>query len=261
MEHPKIVIYPPEEHAARKRMLEALAALHDVEFFPADESVLSDERFAWIFGGTNEFVQSAADAGTKVLAFTKSHAGEKIDASGKVVFGFSEAVPPSFRDGVFDDDSLNTLVRLAIEPADEVLARKGDVPVWVRRSLGPGTFDFLAVSLPELAPEQYLFDYFHHGSWVALLPVLQFLKEASPWASPPLRACFMFDDPNLHWRSYGHIDYQELARQGREHRYHASFATVPLDGWLVNRTAASLFRRLSNCLFGVQNFRFHNVYS
>src|SRR3712207_7699471 len=49
------------------------------------------------------------------------------------------------------------------------------------------------------------------------------------WTPAPLRAAIMFDDPNLHWKSYGYIIYPELVEHAKEHNYHAVFATVPLD--------------------------------
>jgi hypothetical protein len=62
------------------------------------------------------------------------------------------------------------------------------------------------------------------------------------WQPPSLRACFLFDDPNLHATSYGFIDYATLVRHARRHRYHATFATIPLDSWLVREPAARIFR-------------------
>src|SRR6266480_3662974 len=52
----------------------------------------------------------------------------------------------------------------------------------------------------------------------------------------------MFDDPNLHWRSYGYIHYPELVDHARRHNYHACFATVPMDSWYAHPKTASLFR-------------------
>jgi hypothetical protein len=63
------------------------------------------------------------------------------------------------------------------------------------------------------------------------------------WRNPELRACFLFDDPNLHWPSYGHLHYEELARDAAHHRYHVAIATVPLDGWLVHPQARNTFAR------------------
>jgi hypothetical protein len=58
----------------------------------------------------------------------------------------------------------------------------------------------------------------------------------------PLRACFMFDDPNLHWPSYGYVNYRAIAARARREHYHVSFATVPLDNWFTHAGAAEIFR-------------------
>jgi hypothetical protein len=64
----------------------------------------------------------------------------------------------------------------------------------------------------------------------------------------------MFDDPNLHWRSYGYVKYHELVEDACEHNYHVSFATIPMDGWHVHNETANLFRenpgRLSLLIHG-----------
>jgi hypothetical protein len=52
----------------------------------------------------------------------------------------------------------------------------------------------------------------------------------------------MFDDPNLHRPTYGHIDFAKLGRHAESNNYHASIATIPLDSWYVNSAAAALFR-------------------
>ena len=53
----------------------------------------------------------------------------------------------------------------------------------------------------------------------------------------------MFDDPNLHWKTYGYVDYERLALDATAHNYHVAFATIPLDAWYVHEPTAALFRR------------------
>ena len=52
----------------------------------------------------------------------------------------------------------------------------------------------------------------------------------------------MIDDPNLHWPSYGFLKYEQLIDHASRNAYHVGFATVPLDGWLVEPRAATLVR-------------------
>ena len=104
---------------------------------------------------------------------------------------------------------------------------------------------FSAYALEELASGQTLRDHLREGRFMGLVPLLHFLEEVcgeAAWTRPPLRACFVIDDPNLHWTSYGFIDYAELASHAARHGYHVALAMVPLDGALVSRRAAQLFK-------------------
>jgi hypothetical protein len=81
--------------------------------------------------------------------------------------------------------------------------------------------------------------------FIEVLPLLHFLHElvgAGRSDGPPLRACFMFDDPNLHWRRYGYVDFEQIAARAVKHNYHVSFATIPIDSWFIHKPTAALFR-------------------
>ena len=58
----------------------------------------------------------------------------------------------------------------------------------------------------------------------------------------------MFDDPNLHWPTYGFIDFAQIAAHAQMHNYHVSFATIPLDTWFVHMPTAALFKQHSDRL-------------
>jgi hypothetical protein len=53
----------------------------------------------------------------------------------------------------------------------------------------------------------------------------------------------MMDDPNLHWRTYGFVDFKEIASHAQENNYHICFATIPLDTWFVHKPTALLFQQ------------------
>lgn len=59
---------------------------------------------------------------------------------------------------------------------------------------------------------------------------------------PPLRACFIFDDPNLHWPRYGWVHFEQIATQATRENYHVAFATIPLDTWFTHGATAQVFR-------------------
>jgi hypothetical protein len=62
------------------------------------------------------------------------------------------------------------------------------------------------------------------------------------WNLPPTRAAFVIDDPNLHWWSYGFVDFRQIADDAENEGYHVAMATIPLDAWLVHPGVAGLFR-------------------
>ena len=133
----------------------------------------------------------------------------------------------------------------SVMPGDRILATYAGIPFWLRRVAAEKILDVVSVPLPILAPGESAFDHLHGGNFLPVLPLYHFLKTAvidAGWTFPPPRACLMFDDPNLHWGSYGYISYPELIRRSRISNYHVAFATVPFDAWYTNSKAASLFK-------------------
>jgi hypothetical protein len=95
-----------------------------------------------------------------------------------------------------------------------------------------------------LRSDENFVDVFRAGRFLEDLVLLHFLRVAGEphlYATPPLRAAFMFDDPNLHWPTYGCIDFREIARHARRSNFHVAFATIPLDAWFTHRSTAQLF--------------------
>ncbi|MGZ8831278.1 MAG: hypothetical protein ACXW2Q_12990, partial [Thermoanaerobaculia bacterium] len=130
-------------------------------------------------------------------------------------------------------------------PQTTPLASIRGAPVWGIRGAPPSRNHFVGIPVPELGDGQPLFQCFDDGHLAEIIPLLSFLRELTDdprWTEPPLSACFMFDDPNLHWPTYGHLDFAEVAGQAARHRYHVAFATIPLDGWFVHSKTAALFR-------------------
>jgi hypothetical protein len=138
----------------------------------------------------------------------------------------------------------------AIPPAEsaQVLASVDGAPVWWQAhdaETGSGSLYRSSYPLAELGESETLRDHLRPGQFMGLLPLVHFLGVAlgaQGWQPPPLRASFVIDDPNLHWPTYGFLDYREMAKHASRHGYHVALATVPLDGWLVDPRAASLVR-------------------
>ncbi|WP_104428923.1 hypothetical protein [Methylobacter tundripaludum] len=125
------------------------------------------------------------------------------------------------------------------------LACKTESPIWAVQEHRDCQHHYVALTIPELNSDEPIFHHFHDNQFLALLPLLTFLRQLTDenrWDPPPLQACFMFDDPNLHWPTYGFINFFEMARHADLHNYHASFATIPLDAWFVHQQTADLFQ-------------------
>lgn len=127
-----------------------------------------------------------------------------------------------------------------------VLASKEVSPVWAMQEVEGLQHHYIALPIPELNDGEFLFQFFHGRRFLQLLPLIIFLRiltEDPRWEQPPLQACFMFDDPNLHWRTYGFVDFAEIAAHAQMHNYKVSFATIPLDTWFVHKPTALLFQQ------------------
>jgi hypothetical protein len=132
-----------------------------------------------------------------------------------------------------------------------VLATVDGRPVWRRQGERGATLAVSAYALAQLHDGQALREQLQGGRFMGLLPLVHFIGELlgeNGWTAPPLRASFVVDDPNLHWTSYGFLDYAELIEHAKRHGYHMGFATVPLDGWFVHRRAAALLAENASAL-------------
>jgi hypothetical protein len=108
---------------------------------------------------------------------------------------------------------------------EEILASYGSIPLWVRRANDEWSGYMVNLPLPTLTVAEKPFDYLNGYHFMQLLPLLHFLRKATAemgWTPPPIRACFMFDDPNLHWPSYGCLSYAKVLERARAERFHVS---------------------------------------
>lgn len=237
-----IGIYPANELTRRRRLFDALAQLFTIDFIGLSESEQPPVAAAILFDADRPHAARLAESGCRCLAFLKASAPISL-APENVILSSTSPLDLCFRGRILADKTLECAFHVFADPQDAVVARKGDSILWIHREYGAAAVDLVAMEPPDLAEDAYLFDHFHRDNWIRFLPMLHFLKEVSGWERPPLRACFMFDDPNLHWNSYGFIRYASLAQSARENRYHVSFAAVPLDGWYVHRQTAALFQK------------------
>jgi hypothetical protein len=179
-----------------------------------------------------------------------------------VAFADLAGVPAPFRGRRVLTRVPRTWRPLDVRDGDVVLASTAEGALWTRRWHAAGTQMRSALPLPDATGETGIADVFDGTRFVALLPLLEFLREIGGDATghrPPLRASFIVDDPNLHSPRYGFIDYREVAAHAQRGLYHVSFATIPLDAWLTRPAAAEVFRsnpeRLSLLVHGNNHAR------
>lgn len=244
---PEIAVLPAEDLTRRRRLLDAIAALYGVRFVAcAPQEPLSGAVV--LFSATREEALAWSTVGVRCLAFLTGPVQELTDGSSDVCFSESACVSPLFRGSRLPDKSIKGIRLAERHPEDEVIAEIGERPVWTCCQQGRSRADLVALPAPILEGSDYLFKQFREDCWASLLPLLHFVAEVSGWTTPPLRACFMFDDPNLHWGSYGYVKFQEIVEAAKIENFHTSFATVPMDAWFVHAPTARLFLENPNLL-------------
>ncbi len=238
---PKVLISPPEPLANKARLFAALGEWLKVDFIATqiNDGQQGDAEIVFCRPPLNVPQRPSSNLCDRLICLSD---GGSIDASGATTFSQSPGLSPALRG---QELAMAADRVLPGSCTGEVLAGCQAGPLWVRRQEAGRQTDFVSEALPELPPGGLLVDHIALTRWTGVLPLIEFLRRISidhGWASPPLRACIMFDDPNLHRPKYGFIDYKALVNHAEEHNYHAAMATVPLDAWGSSAEAVALFR-------------------
>lgn len=249
----RVAVYPPEACAARQRLFTALGTAFDVTFVSGEDGAEGSDA-ALVFGGaTNDVVSRPATVRTLIFEAPGAY---RRPPGGMVLFCDVAAVDWRLRGRLLQEDTA-VLAPCGLRPGEVLLAVAESGPIWTRSETGRAAVDTVSIVPSELLDRETLRDHLVVGRFAALLPLLAFLRDVTRsrgWESPPLRAALIFDDPNLHWSSYGYINYPQLIRSANRHNYHVAFATVPLDGWFSHGRTVTLFsqnrERLSLAVHG-----------
>jgi hypothetical protein len=232
-------------HAAKRhyRLLRALEAAFPVTFGPLEAGRASGLDGLLVLGGEDPVdLARLPDSCALLIA-----GGQPIEgAAREALVEFAEDPPVAYplRERELKEQSALSGRSVGSVPRDVILARAGGTPVWWCQG-GAAWRHESAFAPRELADRETLREHFKAGRFMGLVAVVHFLwRVCGELESGPrrLHASFVIDDPNLHWPSYGHLRYRELARHAVEHGYHVGLAMVPLDGWLTSGRAASLLR-------------------
>jgi hypothetical protein len=229
----------------RIRLLETLESLMPLRFGgqPAAAALQADGEM--IFGRDPRSTAGSAMPSLQLPAATAQPAGGT-PVLLTVHFGDQAAVPFPFRGRTLSARVAGSPAPLQGRWDEQILARTDQGPVWtVSHATGQPAFRS-AFSIVAMAADESFCHVFGSDRFVENLPLIEFLRCVSGdrmAQPPPLRATFMFDDPNLHRPTYGHVHFARIAQQAREFNYHVAFATIPLDGWYAHRATAELFHR------------------
>jgi hypothetical protein len=231
-------VFPDEEHSGLQRLLAALEEAFPVRFEGRRDGELRDLDAVLELGGRAQG-EAAAAAGTPTLSLLIAEPG----APGAAVdnaLGHDSRLDSRLRGAVLPDEHLGCVLDsgIALDSSGQtiVLASCRDQPTWIHA----GTHQTALLAPAELGAEEALRERLCGGRSAALLPLVHFLRELTApirWQPPAARASLLFDDPNLHWPSYGFVKLDALGRHAQEHGYHAAMATVPLDGWFGHPAA------------------------
>jgi hypothetical protein len=235
-----IGVFPRAEKKRRPRLFEALAEAFPVEFEGREGGDVAGLDGCLFLGPPDQGAPTTIPSLTYLDA---RHAEARSPA--RVEIEQSATVEQPLRGRTLDDREALGPESVPVASGDELLASADRRPLWLARTQRGGRSYVAHLAPDELAGEESLRDLLVRGRFMSFLPLVHFLREVCGqrgWQRPPLRACFIIDDPNLHWPSYGAIRYGELAAEARRHGYHVTMAMVPLDGWYAHPTAVRIFR-------------------
>jgi hypothetical protein len=247
MERKIVAVSPPERLVTARTHLRLLETLFPVRFVPASQepSTIS----GWLcWQADKAVVDQAVRSRVPSLVLTEPIGETAEQPIGTLSFPGTPSVQSYLRGHSFPVQ-LPTPTPTALPatlPEAWTIATIEGRPVWWESRNDEVVHRYTSLSPGGLSDGQPLFPGLLNGRWIGWLPLFHFLREVTAdcdWVPNGSRACFMFDDPNLHWRTWGFLDYQRLVEHADKFNYHVSMATVPADMWFAHRPTADLFRR------------------
>lgn len=236
-----IGVVPGREREGRRRLFDALEGALGVRFVPYDSTSAQCLRAAVVFaGGVDDDV-----ADVPLVLAESDGVGSPTGRTEGVRLSAGPNLDDRLRGRSLGDESAGRLRSVRADGAATVLASTSVGPIWVKQTINGHERHQVTVLPEELEPGERLKDRFRAGCFVALLPLLHVLRQASgyeTWQRPPLRAAFVIDDPNLHSASYGYLRYRALAHHAEVHGYHVGIAVIPRDLGFAHRGTVAVFR-------------------
>jgi hypothetical protein len=238
----RIAVAPAAEYQANRPLFDMLSLGLAVNFEPHTPGDFAGLQGLILLSNDPDLLESATAHSLSTYVANTANAFP-VSESSAIHFTSSNLIHRAFRDRTLPDASLQNIS--AIPQTAKILAEIGGKPVWAVDRTHQQETHHSGVPLPPFEAGDFFHQHFRAARWFAFVPLLHFLRNLlgpEGWALPEPRATFIIDDPNLHHRSYGFIDFAKLAGHAAAHNYHATIATVPLDAWYFNRDVASIFR-------------------
>src|SRR5438067_7120260 len=250
---PIVGVFPDHELGRRRRLFDALEQAFDVCFEARREGEWEGLAGAVCFDDS----ASITEGRCPMLRFSLSRdhsfpprgggSGWGAARPGLVTLSDDELMDARLRGRSFSDAMAGGLHELPVEDGDRALARCGRAALWVLRRDANGFARYVAAAAPdELDPNEPLRNRLTQSRFIALLPLIHFLREVRaerPWMEPSPRACFIIDDPNLRAPAYGHVNYRDLAAHAARAGYHVAIASIPLDFRSIHPRVREVFER------------------
>lgn len=189
--------------------------------------------------------KTADKAGLPSLTLLDTSCAEQQAAAG-ITFTTSRMLPESLRSQQFPYRLGEMVFEAPWDDGVVPLATINGRFVWWVRSREGAAHYFSSLTLPRVAPQEHFYHLLGSARFLSMLPLIEFLRQCrgdNRYMPQPPRACIVFDDPNLHFTTYGYIDYQRLADHAELHGYHVAIATIPMDAYYIKQRAAILFQR------------------
>lgn len=238
-----ILIMPGEERLHKKRLFDALELAYPVQFFTQQDGSIHYDG-AIIFDPQK--AHSIPEGCPALIYDSPTDSNNNNDDRKKpIAFSSHPNLDYRLRNKIMMDSRLGNPTPLTPQSGDTVFAVSHDTPIWLYHHTHHSWQYRVSCHLSEIAHHHCLKHYLNRDSFFALLVLIHFLRDLGveqDWIKPPIRACFLIDDPNLHFPSYGFLDYNAICTSAKIHNYHVSLAMVPLDTWYYNSSVAKLFR-------------------
>ena len=238
----RVAVAPAAEYELRRRLFDMLNSQLGISFEPHTPGDYDGLQGLIALSGAAETAHEASLRNVSCYEVILSQPVPFITHS-RITFTSATAVHSAFRGKTLADSSLINLS--PVSNSFEPLAKVGEQTVWAFEQQGIQEHHYVGVDIPVFAERDFFHNHFRERRWFAMVPLLHFLRRLlgpDGWPAPEPRASFIIDDPNLHHRSYGYIDFEKLADHAEAHNYHATIATVPLDAWYFDRKVVDLFR-------------------